>query len=129
MWRDIVTIAALVLAGLTYFGLTPRRLTKYAGTAKTEVARRMTYRRALSYTLIVIIVFLFFFTGYRFNASTFDFILLFPVLLIFLLYYPLGNFLKRSKRGTKIVDTLLYLGVALLITSIMLWDTGLWKKK
>jgi len=128
MWRDILTIAAFVLAGLMYFRLTPRRLAKYAGTAKGEVARRMTYRRTLLCTLIVISVFLVFTAVYRFNEWTFDFILLFPVLLIFLWHYPLKNFLKSSKRGTKIVDALLYLGFALLITSIILEDAGLRKK-
>jgi len=128
MWRDILLIICFVLAGLTYFGLTPRRLAKYAGTVKVEVARRMTYRRVLLCTLIVISIFLVFFPVYRFNELTFDFILLFPVLLIFLWHYPLKDFLKSSKRGTKIVDALLYLGLALLITSIVLEDASLRKK-
>ena len=40
MWRDILIIAAFVFAWLTYFGLTPRRLAKYAGTAKGEITKR-----------------------------------------------------------------------------------------
>jgi len=128
MWRDILIITAFVLAGLTYFGLTPRRLAKYTETAKAEVARRMTYRRTLLCTLIVISVFLVFTAVYRFNELTFSTRLALPVIFIFLWYLSLTTFWKLSKRGTKIVDALLYLGFALLITSIILEDTVLWKK-
>jgi len=40
MWRDILLIAAFVLAGLTYFGLTPKRLSRYAKTARGKLTKR-----------------------------------------------------------------------------------------
>jgi hypothetical protein len=59
MWRDILIILAFVFAGLTYFGLTPRRLAEYAGTAKSEISKRTPWQRgrlifaiALSVTFI-----------------------------------------------------------------------------
>lgn len=128
MWRDTLTILAAVLAVLAYFGLTPRRLAKYAETTKAEVAKEMTYKRTVLLAFSVISAFGVFAFVYRFNELTFSGRLFLPIMFIFLWYLPLKDFWKLSKRGTKIADALLYLGLALFITSIILEDTVLWKK-
>lgn len=128
MWRDIILIASFVLAGLMYFGLTPRRLAKYAETAKAKVAEGITQRRTVLCVLGIVSAFGVFAFVHRFNELTFDVRLLLPVMLIFLWYLPLRDFWKSSKRGTKIANALLLLGYALLIASIILEDTVLWKK-
>jgi len=128
MWRDILLIASFLLAGLMYFGLTPKRLAKYAKTATTKVAEGMAQKRTVLCVFGVVTAFGVFAFVHRFNELTFDEMLLFPAMFIFLWYLPLKDFWKSSKRGTKIVNALLLLGYALLIASIILEDEVLWKK-
>jgi hypothetical protein len=53
-----------VFAGLTYFGLTPRRLSKYAGTAKGEINKRTPWQRGrLIYAIALSLAYIYMIAG------------------------------------------------------------------
>jgi hypothetical protein len=64
MWRDILIILAFVFAGLTYFGITPGRLSEYAKTARTEVTKRTPLQRGrLIFAIALSLAFIYMSTG------------------------------------------------------------------
>ena len=60
MWSDILIIAAFLLAGLMYFGLTPRRLARNAEIAEGAIAKRSLYGKAALLLMVAAILFYLF---------------------------------------------------------------------
>jgi len=127
MWRDILIIAAFMLAGLTYFGLTLGRLSKYVGPAKAEIARRsLSHKVATFLGVAAILFFLFSFTWesetYRLSNS---------LMFISILLCLWGGILVwgLSERTAKVVRILAYSALLpVLVAGVILSDLLLWQK-
>ena len=135
MWRDILIILAFVLAGLMYFGLTPRRLSKYAKTAKSDLTKRSLLQKAYLIFLIAITpLFVFIIIVFRFEAIGLLNFLLLIILFIHLWSITLIEVWKLKLRGrgekvVKIVQAIALLAIfSLLITIVILSDMPLWQK-
>jgi len=64
MWRDILIILAFVFAGLTYFGLTPGRLSRYTRTARTELTKRTPLQKGrLIFAIALSLVYIYMLAG------------------------------------------------------------------
>ena len=64
MWRDILIILAFVFSAFCYFGLTPRRLSGYAKTARTELTKRTPVQKGrLIFAIALSLVYIYMFAG------------------------------------------------------------------
>ena len=129
MWRDILLIICFVLAGLTYFGLTPRRLSTYAKTAKGEIAKKSRFQKAALFLMIVPTLLYIFLIIWRLETIGLSTLLLITALLIYLWWKTLIDVWKLSERGEKVANVVILsvffpLGVA----GIILNDMLLWQK-
>lgn len=129
MWKDILIIAAFVLAGLTYFELTPRRISEYAKTAKVEIAKRRLYQKVLLFILIALTLFYIFIVIWRLETIELSSILLGIAIYTFSWCITLSNVWKLSERGEKAVNVVTYsVFLPSLVASIILSDMLLWQK-
>jgi len=129
MWRDILIIAAFVLAGLMYFGLTPRRLSKYAETAKAEITKRGRIQKAFLFLMIALTLIYIFAVIWRLETTELSSILLGTGIFIFAWCTILTDSWKLSERGEKVVDVVARsVMLPLLVAGIILSDMLLWQK-
>lgn len=129
MWRDILVIAAFVLAGLMYFGLTPRRLSAYAGTAKVEIARRNLSQKIFLSVVIGVTLCYIFVAIRSFQATGLGDLLMTIALFIVMWVMTLVDVWRLSERWEKvalIVASSVMLPV--LVAGIILSDMLLWQK-
>ena len=127
MWRDILIVAVFMFAGLTYFGRTLGRLSKYVGPAKAEIARRsLSLKVATFLGIAAILFFLFSFTWesetYRLSNS---------LMFISILLCLLGGILVwgLSERTAKVVGIVAYSALLpVLVAGVILSDLLLWQK-
>jgi len=127
MWRDILIIAAFVLAGLTYFGLTPRRLSKYAETANGGIAKRSLSQKTTLFLMFAAT--LFFLFSVIWEVETFGW----PnsLMLISILLCLWGGIVvwQLSERKAKVVRVLAYSALLpVLVAGVILSDLLLWQK-
>jgi hypothetical protein len=127
MWRDILIIAAFVLAGLTYFGLTPRQLAKYAETANGGIAKRSLYQKAVLVLAGAATLFYLFSVIWEFETSGLSNFLMF--ISIHLCLWG-GIFVwQLSERKAKVVRVVAYSALLpLLVAGVILSDMLLWQK-
>lgn len=130
MWRDTLIIASFVLAGLMYFGLTPRRLSAYAKTAKREITRRSVYQKVFLFVVIALTPFYIFFTIWRFETLGLGGFLMSTALFILAVWCrTLTDVWELSERGEKLVRVVQYSVVLpLFVAGIILTDMLLWQK-
>jgi len=129
MWRDILIIVGFVLAGLTYLGLTPRRLSEYTKTAKGEVTKRSLRQKVYLFLMIALTLVLIFLVIWRFGTFKLADILLGMAILTSAWCSILEDVWKLSKRGEKVVTVVTYsVLLPLLITAVILSDMLLWQK-
>ena len=127
MWSDILIIAVFLLTGLTYFGVTLGRLSKYVGPAKAEIARRsLSHKVATFLGVAAILFFLFSFTWesetYRLSNS---------LMFMSILLCQWGGMLvwQLSEKTTKIVRVVAYSALLpVLVAGVVLSDLLLWQK-
>jgi hypothetical protein len=127
MWRDILIITAFVLAGLTYFGLTPRQLAKYAETTKGEIAKRSLYQKVALFIMVAATLFYLF--SVIWEVETFGW----PnsLMLISILLCLWGGIVvwQLSERKAKVVRVLAYSALLpVLVAGVILSDLLLWQK-
>lgn len=136
MWRDIVTIIVAVLTVLMFFGLTPKRLSAYAKTARVEITKRNRLQKfLLIYTIVMTPAFIFI-AIWGFETLGLTGLLAFIAMLLLLWRYTLIDVwkLKLSERGVKVVNlagAVIYLAFfSLMITSSILrdGDIPLWRR-
>jgi hypothetical protein len=129
MWRDILIVLGFVFAGLTYFGLTPRRLSAHAGTAKAEMTHRSRRQKAYLYLMIALTLVYAFFAVWKFEVFRTADLLLGIAVFTAGWCCVLEDVWKLSKRGEKVVDIVIYsVIVPLLIAAVILSDLALWQK-
>jgi len=127
MWRDILIIAAFVLAGLTYFGLTPRQLAKYAETANGGIAKRSLSQKAALFLMVAATLFFLFSVIWEFET----FGLLNNLMLISIQLCLWGGIMvwQLSERKAKVVRAVAYSALLpVLVTGVILSDLLLWQK-
>ena len=127
MWKDILIIAAFLLAGLMYYDLTPRRLSEYAKITKAEIARRSLYQRAALVLAGAAMLFYLFSNLWESETSGLSNLLMF--ISIFLCLWS-GIFVwQLSKRKAKVVRVVAYSALLpVLIAGVILSDLLLWQK-
>jgi hypothetical protein len=129
MWRDILIILAFAFAALTYFGVTPRRISSYAKTAKVKVAQRGLLERISLLCVIVISLYTIFLIISKFEETHIVFILSTGIFLILLWGTFLTDVWKLSEKAEKI----LYIVVTSLISPlgiamVVLMDMPFWQR-
>ena len=127
MWRDILIIAAFVLAGLTYFGLTPRRLSEYTKTAKGEIAKRSLSQKAALFLMVAATLFYLF--SVIWESETFGLSNFLMLTSIHLCLW--GGILvwQLSERKAKVVRVVAYSALLpVLVAGVILSDMLLWQK-
>jgi len=127
MWRDILIITAFVLAGLTYFGLTPRRLSEYAETAKGEIAKRSLYQKAAPFLMFAATLFYLFSVIWEFETFGWSN----SLMLISILLCLWGGIMvwQLSERKAKVVRVVAYSALLpVLVAGVILSDMLLWQK-
>ncbi len=127
MWKDILIIAAFLLAGLMYYDLTPRRLSEHAKTAKGEIAKISLYRKAAVFIMVAAILFYLF--SVIWEVETFGW----PnsLMLISILLCLWGGIVvwQLSERKAKVVRVLAYSALLpVLVAGVILSDLLLWQK-
>lgn len=129
MWRDVLIILAFGLAVLTYLGLTPRRMSGYAKTAKGEITKRSRYQKTFLFIMIVLTLVYIFLGIWRFGTFELADFLLVMAILTAGWCITLNNVWKLSKRGEKAVNVVVYsVMLPLLVAGIILSDMLLWQK-
>jgi hypothetical protein len=133
MWRDTLIILAFVLATLTYFGITPRRISSYARRTKVEITKRGLFQRAyLLFVIVVSIVLsisIIFAIIVRPEGMRIDVLLNSILILILLWGVFLRDIWKISERGSRILYlAILSLISPLAIAAVVLVDIPLWEK-
>jgi hypothetical protein len=129
MWRDILIILGFVIAGLTYFGLTPRQMSAYAKSATIEITKRRLYQGVFLFLMIVTTLLFILVTTWRFETIELATLLLAMALLTYVWCIILSDVWKLSERGEKVVDMVTYsLMAPLLIATTVLSDMLLWQK-
>jgi hypothetical protein len=129
MWRDILIIVGFVLAGLTYFGLTPRRLSEYAKTAKGEVIKRSFGQKVYLSLMVAFTVFYIFLIIWNFGIFKLTDFLLGIAIFTAAWCSILEDVWKISKSGEKAVTIVGYSVVLpLLVATVILSDMLLWQK-
>jgi len=118
MWRDVLVVVAVVLTVLSYFGLTPRRLTKYADAAKAGLPKRFLPERFLLYFFMALSIVCVFLLVYYFDGMSPSTRLLVLGTFIALWYLPFRILWGLSR----IAITLACLGIALLVTAAMVYE-------
>lgn len=132
MWRDVFLIVALVLAVFTYFGLTPKRVSSYFGTLKTESNRQRLY--GLSFLLFVISISIAFavlsWQRYHEGDPQMWTTILYSFSICELLWlYVLIIFLRLTASGIKRLRIIGYsIFVLTFIASLILSDMHIWEK-
>lgn len=127
MWSDILIIAVFLLAGLTYFGLTLGRLSKYVGPAKAEIARRSLSLKVATFLGIAAV--LFFLFSVTWESETYR--LSNSLMFISILLCQLGGMLvwRLSERTAKVVGIVAYSALLpVLVAGVILSDLLLWQK-
>ena len=129
MWRDIAIIVALILALLTYFQITPRRIYGYIKTTKVEVTKRpiqiIYLALAISFSIFCIVWLIYKYE--HLDTQTWSHILFIIVVNDVLWLIILGEFWKLSRNGIFLIVTFLVLFLANIGYSILSYDL-LWKR-
>ena len=134
MWRDILIIAAFVLAALTYFGLTPRWLSEYAKTAKGEITKESLSQKVLLFCMIAATLFYILSAIWELEAMGLSNFLIFTSIMLTSIYVLLwsgilGDVWKSSERRAKVVRVVVSAAiVSLLVAGVVLSDMRLWQK-
>ena len=129
MWRDILIIVGFVIAGLTYLGLTPRRLSAYAKTAKGEITKKSLRQKVYLFLMIALTLVLIFLVIWKFGTFKLADFLLGIAILTVAWCSILEDVWKLSKRGEKAVTVVLYsVFLPLLVAAVILSDMLLWQK-
>lgn len=129
MWRDILIILGFVFAGLSYFGLTPRRLAAYGRSAKRDVTSRRLYQHIMLFIVIALTVAYIFVVVWKFEAFRLSDLLLGLAVITVGWCSTLSDVWKLSKRGEKVVDIVSYSVILpLFVATIILSDLALWQK-
>ena len=127
MWRDILIVAVFMFAGLTYFGRTPGRLSKYVGPAKAEIARRSLSQKVATFLGVAAILFYLF--SFTWESETFR--LSNSLMFISILLCLWGGMLvwQLSERTAKVVRIVAYSALLpVLVAGVILSDLLLWQK-
>lgn len=129
MWRDILIIAAFVLAGLTYFRLTPRRLSTYAKTAKAGIVKRNRFQKANLFLMIALTLMYISLAIWRHGTIELANFLLSAVIFFIAWHTILSVAWGLSERGEKILDIVKYsIFFPLFVATLILIDMHLWQK-
>ena len=129
MWRDILLIASFVIAGLMYFGLTPRRLSKYTRTARGEITKRSLYQKVFLFAAIALTLFYIAVTIWKFETIILANLLMYIAFYIILWCIVLTDLWKLSKKGEKVVYVVACsVFLSLMVAGIILSDMLLWQK-
>jgi len=131
MWRDILIILAFVLATLTYLNLTPRRLSRYARSTKTEVGKRGLLQRVflllgIIASLSFVSVMIYAYARETFEATT----LLVGIALVTAMWGSiLSDVWKISQKWERIVDIVAFtvtlpsaVAAIILMSNLLLWQ-------
>jgi hypothetical protein len=127
MWSDLLIITAFLLAGLTYFSLTPRRLSEYAKTAKDGIAGRSLYQRTTLFLMGAATLFFLFSVIWESETSGLSASLAFLSVQLRLL----GGIMVQqlSERKAKVLRIVLYSAMLpLLVAAVIFGDMLLWQK-
>jgi Na+/H+ antiporter NhaD/arsenite permease-like protein len=129
MWRDIVTIIVAVLTVLMYFGLTPRRLSRYTKAEATRMSPSQRWKLSFAITLSLAYIPLFFI----FAMGYVEFSLAITLRLIAgagaIWFYTIAECLGlREKWGGKVILVAGLSFIALFISSYALSDMTLLEK-
>jgi len=128
MWRDILIILSFVLAVFYYFGLTPRRLSTYAKSARTEVGKRTPRQRGFLILAIVLSPAIIYWLVYRFDEHSLSMTLLLTGLLTATWSIAVTEFWRLTEKKGKIV---LRVGrlvwISLYVAGFALSDMALWQ--
>ena len=129
MWRDILIILAFVLATLSYFRITPRRIYGYIKTARVEIAKEpantIPLASAISLTLFSIIWLIYKYEDWR--PAIWPQILFLIVMNDLLWFIILGDSWKLFENRVFLIVTLSIAFLANTGYSILEY-TDLWKK-
>ena len=129
MWRDILIILAFGLAVLMYLGLTPRRMSEYAKTAKVEIVTRNRLQKAALFLMIALTLIYIFIVIWRLETIELSSILMGIAIFTLVWCIILRDAWKLSERGEKVVNVVLRsVVVSSLVASIILSDMLLWQK-
>jgi len=129
MWRDILIILSFVFSAFYYFGLTPKRLSRYAKTTKGQItmrSRRQKVYLCLMIALTLVYIFLVIWKSETFRLA--DFLLGLAILTVAWCSI-LSDVWKLSERGERVVDVVNYaVLLPLLVATVVLSDLTLWQK-
>lgn len=133
MWRDILLVIGFVVAWLTFFGLTPQRLARYARTGATKMPRAQRWQ--LSFAITMGLAYILMIAAYIFVVATglTEFSLSMILLLIAgasaTWFYAIAGFLElREKWGSNAILVAGLSFVALFIAGYALSDMTLLEK-
>ena len=127
MWGDILIIAGFLLAGLTYFSLTPRRLSEHAKTAKGELAKRSLYQKASLFLMGAANLFFLFSVIWESETYRLSNYSTFMSIQLRLLSDIMVQQLSESK--AKVVRVIVYVALLpLLVAGVIFSDMLLWQK-
>jgi predicted membrane protein len=132
MWRDVLLIVGTAATVLMFFGLTPRRLSGYAKSAKYDIAKKSPRQKFYLVVAIVVTPFYVFFAIWEFETIGLVTSLMFVSLVLILWGGTLTRVWKLSEKGRKVANGVMYAGFAaalsLVITAFVLSDIPLWHK-
>jgi len=132
MWRDILIILCSVLTVLMFFGLTGPRLSGYAKTAGSDIAKKSPRQKRYLFVAIAVTPLYIFFAIWEVDTIGLVTSLIFIALVIFLWGGTLIRVWKLSERGEKIAKGMQAVALAallsLLIIGTILSDAPLWRK-
>jgi len=129
MWRDILLIIGFVFTGLMYFGLTPKRLAKYAETAKVDITQKSPRQKRYLFVAVALTPLYIFIAIWGVEDIGLAYSLMMIAILVFLWGGTVTRVWKLSERWKKVARSVKYAGMfSLLLTATILSDTLLWQK-
>lgn len=128
MWRDILLVVCLILGVLTYFRLTPQRISRHF----RSVSKNRRYQIISLLMVILMGIGTAHLWAYRYDewqAQAWSNILLLISLNVIFWHVTLRTFWGLSGRAEKIVSRVLYsLFLTSFIASVVMADMPIWKK-
>jgi cation transport ATPase len=137
MWRDILLILGFALATLTYFGITPRKISGYTKVTSTEIGKRSVYQRIwllvqIILTIAYIVVGVFIFTRPLLLELRLAFIIMLAFVIVASWVFMLTDVWKLSEKWKRAMDRIMLYGG--IFTTLTLWTITMflggpvWKK-
>lgn len=129
MWRDILITVALIFSILTYFRLTPRRLSGYFNTAKSATTRKLYPQRIIQGLLVISTIVIAIEIIIKYDELQLSTIFLVTASHIIFLYIMTFYTLSLSSRGTRIIRIVaVAVFLLFLVAGISLADIPIWRK-